>query len=157
MCQYIQEEGLYPLFYFTTKHGLEYFVSFHKMDFDSIFFEKLYSVDFYEANNQKFFNDPLIEITTTNIINNYFKDNPDIILNYVFDSVDFKQNFRQKLFDKWYKNTSNNEFSKVNFQYKLEHEKMIYHLSFIFKTEFYNLHEIVEEVNSLLKEFSNFK
>ncbi len=157
MYQYILEEGLYPLFYFTTKHGLQYFVSFHKMNFDNVFFEKLYSIDFYEANNQKFFNDPLIETTITSIVNDYFKNNPDIVLNYVCDSIDFKQDFRQKLFDKWYRNTQNDEFSKINFQYELERENMIYHLSFIFKTEFYNVEGLIEEVNLQLVEFSSFK
>ncbi|CAM3527744.1 DUF6169 family protein [Flavobacterium chungbukense] len=157
MYQYISEEGLYPLFYFTTKHGLEYFVSFHKMNLDNTFFEKLYSIDFYEANNQKFLSDPFIETTITSIINDFFENNPDIVLNYVCDSVDFKQDFRQKLFDKWYRNTSNNEFSKINFKYEVEHENIIYHLSFIFKTRFYNTNEIIEEVNLQLEEFTVFK
>lgn len=48
MYQYISEEGLYPLFYFTTKYGLEYFVSFRKMNFGNDFFEELYvSFKFY--------------------------------------------------------------------------------------------------------------
>lgn len=127
------------------------------MDFDNIFFKKLYSIDFYEANNQKFFNDPLVEITITNIVNDYFESNPDIILNYVCDSADFKQDFRRKLFDKWYRNTQNNEFSKINFQYQLEKENMIYHLSFIFKTEFYNIEYVIEEANLQLEKFSSFK
>lgn len=157
MYQYISEEGLYPLFYFTTKHGLQYFVSFQKMNFENAFFNKLYSIDFYEANNQKFFNDPSIEITITSIINQYFKDNPDIILNYVCDSVDFKQDFRQKLFDKWYHNIKSYEFSKVNFQYHIPNEKMIYHLSFIFKTDFYKMDNIIDEVNLKLEAFTSYK
>ena len=32
MYQYISEEGLDPLFYFTTKYGLQYFVTFRKKD-----------------------------------------------------------------------------------------------------------------------------
>jgi len=157
MYEYILEEGFYPLFYFTTKHGLEYFVSFQKMDFENDFFEKLFSIDFYEANNQKFSNDPLIEVTITKIINDYFENNPSIILNYVCDSVDFKQDFRQKLFDKWYRNTQNNEYSKINFEYQIPEESMVYHLSFIFRTEFYKIEEVVEKVNLQLEEFTNFK
>lgn len=157
MYQYISEEGLYPLFYFTTKHGLEYFVSFQRMDFNIDFFDKLYAIDFYESNNQKFFNDPFIEVTITKIINDYFKSNPSIILNYVCDSVDFKQDFRQKLFDKWYRNTKNDEFSKINFEYRLHQENIIYHLSFIFKTEFYNIEEVIEKVNLQLEEFTSYK
>lgn len=34
---------------------------------------------------------------------------------------------------------------------------MVYHLSFIFKTEFYNIQKLIEEVNLQLVEFSSFK
>lgn len=156
MYQYISEEGLDPLFYFTTKYGLEYFVTFRKMNFNDSF-ENLYSIDFYESNNQKFFNDPLIEITITAIINNYFQTYPSIILNYVCDSIDLKQDFRKKLFDKWYRNTPYNEFSKINFEYPVPDENIVYHLSFIFRPEFYGADNIIEKVNLQLEEFSNFK
>ena len=33
MYQYILEEGADPLFTFTTKNGLKYFVEFRQMDF----------------------------------------------------------------------------------------------------------------------------
>ena len=35
MYQYIIKEGNDPLFTFKTKHGLNYFVAFRKMDFHS--------------------------------------------------------------------------------------------------------------------------
>lgn len=157
MYQYISKEGLYPLFYFTTKYGLEYFVSFQKMDFKNVFFENLYALDFGEINNQKFFNDPLIEATIITIISNYFQANPNMILNYVCDSIDFKQDFRKKLFDRWYMKTQNNEFSKINFQYEIPEENVMYHLSFIFKTGLYKNQEVIEKVNFQLEEFTNLK
>ncbi|MBB6387835.1 MULTISPECIES: DUF6169 family protein [Flavobacterium] len=127
------------------------------MDFNNDFFKKLYAIDFYESNNQKFFSDPLIEITIIAIIQDYFKINPDIILNYVCDNVDFRQDFRQKLFDKWYRNAFDNTFSKINFQYEAPHYNLIYHLSFILKTDFYNIEEVIEKVNLELEEFTTFK
>ena len=157
MYKYILKEGDYPLFYFTTRYGLEYAVSFKRMDFDNDFFKKLYAIDFYESNNQKFFSDPLIEVTIITIINDYFKINPDIILNYVCDNVDFKQDFRQKLFDKWYRNTLNNKFAKINFKYEAIDYDLIYHVSFIFKAVFYNIDEVIEKVNLELENFANFK
>ncbi|MFZ0599014.1 MAG: DUF6169 family protein [Flavobacterium sp.] len=157
MYQYILEEGRDPLFYFTTKYGLKYFVSFRKMNFDSDFFENLYSIDFGETNNQKFFNDPEIEITITTIINNYLIMNPTLIVYYICDSIDLKQNFRKKLFDKWYIKTQKKEFSKVNFHYEISHENINYHLGFIFKTEFYEFQEVVDKVNFQLDEFTTFK
>lgn len=157
MYQYILEEGRDPLFYFTTKYSLKYFVSFRKMNFDNDFFENLYSVDFGETNNQKFFNDPEIEVTITAIINDYLLTNPNLILYYVCDSVDFKQDFRKKLFDKWYIKTQKNEFSKVNFLYQIPEENVNYHLGFIFKTDYYKLQEVIEKVNLQLEEFTNLK
>ena len=127
------------------------------MDLDNFFFEKLYSIDFYESNNQKFFTDSFVEITIAAIIDDYFQNNPDIILNYVCDSVDFRQDFRKKLFDKWYKNASNLTYSKVNFEYSVEEENTKYHLSFIFKRQFYEIDRVVEKVNIQLEEFSNLK
>lgn len=157
MYQYILKEGRDPLFYFSTKYGLRYFVTFRKMNFDNIFFENLYSVDFGETNNQKFFNDPEIEITITAIINDFLLKNPELILHYVCDSVDLKQDFRKKLFDKWYAKTERDEFSKINFQYPIPEENMNYHLGFIFKTEFHELEDVLEKVNLKLEEFANLK
>lgn len=157
MYQYILEEGRDPLFHFTTKHSLKYFVSFRKMNFDNDFFENLYSVDFGETNNQKFFNDPEIETTITKIVNDYLNANPSLILHYVCDSVDFKQDVRNKLFDRWYAKTQRNEFSKVNFLYQIPQEKVNYHLGFIFKTDYFELEEVIEKVNLQLEEFTNLK
>ena len=157
MYQYISEEGLCPLFYFTTKYNLKYFVSFRKIDFENEYFRNLFFVDFYEADNQKFFNDPNIEITIINIINKYFDANPNIILNYVCDVVDYKQDFRKRLFDKWYLNSKTNMFSKINFQYKIPEDCISYHLGFIFNSKFYKEEELIENVISQLDEFTNLK
>lgn len=157
MYQYILEEGRDPLFYFKTKYGLKYFVSFRRMNFDGDFFENLYSVDFGETNNQKFFRDPNVELTITAIINDYLLKNPHLILHYVCDNVDFKQDFRKELFDKWYRKTQKDVFSKVNFQYVIPGESVSYHLGFIFKNEYYEFQEVVEKVNLHLEEFTNLK
>lgn len=157
MYQYILEEGRDPLFHFTTKYGLKYFVSFRKMSFDNAFFENLYSVDFGETNNQKFFNDPEIEITITTIINDYLISNPTLILHYVCDSVDLKQDFRKKLLDKWYLKTQRNEFCKVNFFYQIPLENVNYHLGFIFKTDYYEVEEVIDKLNLQLEEFTSLK
>jgi hypothetical protein len=157
MYKYISKEGHDPLFYFTTKYNLEYFVSFQNMNFENDFFENLYSVIFGETTNQKFFKDPDVELTITTILNDYLLKKPNVILHYVCDNVDFKQDFRKKLFDKWYRNTKKNEFSKVNFQYQIPEEDINYHLGFIFKNDFYEFSEVVEKVNLQLEEFANLK
>lgn len=157
MYQYISKEGVNPLFYFITKYDLKYFVSFRKIDFENEYFRNLYFIDFYESNNQRFYNDPNIEITIISIINNYFEANPSIIINYVCDIVDFKQDFRKRLFDKWYLNSKKDKFYKVNFQYEIEEESITYHLGFIFNGEVYNEDELIKNVNLQLEEFTNLK
>ena len=42
------KEGNDPLFTFLTKHGLEYYVSFKKMDLENDNFNSLYAIDFGE-------------------------------------------------------------------------------------------------------------
>ena len=63
----------------------------------------------------------------------------------------------KKLFDRWYLKTQNDEFSKINFQYEIPEENVIYHLSFIFKTGLYKNQEVIEKVNFQLEEFTNLK
>lgn len=157
MYRYISEEGLSPLFYFITKYNLKYFVSFRKVDFENEYFEKLYFVDFYESNNQKFNNDSGIELTIITIIKDYFKRNPATMISFVCDIVDSKQDFRKRLFDKWYRSYNNSEFSKINFQYETKEENITYHLGFIFYKELYKEDELIEKVNSQLDEFTNLK
>ncbi|MBO9585136.1 MAG: hypothetical protein J7574_13325 [Flavobacterium sp.] len=157
MYQYISEEGLSPLFYFIKKYDLKYFVSFRKVDFENDYFENLFFIDFYESNNQKFYNDPHIETTIITIISDYFKRNPNVIISYVCDIVDYKQDFRKRLFDKWYKNFNDNKFSKINFQYEIENNSITYHLSLIFRSELYKEEELIENVNLQLEEFTNLK
>ncbi|MEN2412468.1 DUF6169 family protein [Flavobacterium mesophilum] len=157
MYQYISEEGLDPLFYFITKYDLKYFVSFRKVDFENKYFENLYFVDFYESNNQKFYNDPNIEITIIKIINDFFTITPDIIISYVCDIVDFRQDFRKRLFDKWYLNSKSDELYKINFQYETQEASLNYHLGFIFDNKFYNEDELIENVSLQLEKFTNLK
>lgn len=157
MYQYIFEEGSSPLFYFTTKYGLKYFVSFRKMDLENDFFKNLFVVDFGESNNQKFLSDSKIERTIVNIISTYFDSNPNVLLNYVCDIIDLKQDFRKRLFDKWYRNFNNDDFSKINFKYEIPEEDINYHLGFVFKGSIYKEKELVENVNLLLEEFTNLK
>jgi hypothetical protein len=157
MYEYILKKGNDPFFSFTTKHGLNYFIAFRKMDFGNEYFENLYSVDFWEMNNQRFYKDDKIEITITTIICNYFKDNPNAILHYVCDSMDLKQDFRKRLFDLWYKKFQTEEFSKLNMQYQILEENVNYNLGFIFRNDCYEMNEVIENINLQLDEFTSFK
>jgi hypothetical protein len=157
MYKYNLKEGNDPLFSFTTKHGLDYFVAFRKMDFGNLYFQNLYSVDFWELNNQKFYKDDTIEITIITIICDYFRSNPSAILHYVCDSMDFKQNFRKKLFDKWYQKYQTVEYSKLNIQYQIPEENIDYNLGFIFKNDSYKIDEVIENINLQFDEFANLK
>jgi hypothetical protein len=98
MYKYDLIEGNCPLFSFSTKHGLNYFVAFRKMDFDNPFFDNLYSFDFWETNNQKFLKDEGIESIIIAIIFEFFRTNPKSPRHYICDSVDEKHTFRRKLF-----------------------------------------------------------
>jgi hypothetical protein len=128
MHEYILKEGNDPLFAFTTKHGLNYFIAFRKMDFGNVNFQDLYSVNFWEKSNRKFYKDGKIENTITTIICNYFKSHPYSILHYVCDSMDLKQDYRKRLFDFWYKKFQTEEFSKLNIQYQIPEENVNYNL-----------------------------
>lgn len=157
MYEYILKEGVDPLFSFTTKHGLNYFIAFRKMDFGNAYFQNLYSVDFWEMGNQKFYKDAKIEITITTIICNYFKSHPNSILHYVCDSMDLKQDYRKRLFDQWYKKFQTKEFSKLNLEYQIQEENINYNLGFIFKNECYEMNEVIENINLQLDEFTSLK
>ncbi|WP_264563930.1 DUF6169 family protein [Flavobacterium sp. N3904] len=157
MYEYILKEGVDPLFSFTTKHGLNYFITFRKMDFGNAYFQNLYSVDFWEMGNQKFYKDAKIEITITTIICNYFKSHPNSILHYVCDSMDLKQDYRKRLFDQWYKKFQTKEFSKLNFEYQIQEENINYNLGFIFKNDCYEMNEVIENITLQLDEFTSLK
>ena len=157
MYRYILEEGSDPLFTFTTKNGLKYFVAFRKIDFGTDYFNKLYSVDFWESYNQKFIKDDLVEKTIISILFGFFQNNPKSILHYVCDSVDSKQNARSKLFDLWYNKSLNEEFSKLELIYKVEKENIEYKLEFVFKTDAYEIAKVQENVIIQMNEFSSFK
>ena len=157
MYQYILEEGSDPLFTFTTKHGLKYFVAFRKMDFGLDYFTNLYSLDFWESYNQKFVKDEFVEKTIINILFDFFINYPQSILHYVCDSSDLKQNARSKLFDLWYNKSVNEEFSKLDLTYKVQAENIEYKLEFVFKTECYKINELQEIVVNQMNEFSSFK
>ncbi|MEC4003441.1 DUF6169 family protein [Flavobacterium sp. SUN052] len=157
MYQYTSEEGSDPLFTFTTKNGLSYFVAFRKLDFGLDYFQNLYSVDFWEIYNQTFIKDTSIEKTIIAILFSFFENHPNTILHYVCDSIDFRQNARSKLFEMWYNNSKNNEFSKLDLTYSIEKEEIEYKLEFVFKNEFYDINTVKENVIIQLNEFSTFK
>lgn len=157
MYEYNLKEGVDLLFSFTTKHGLEYIVAFRKMDFGNIYFQNLYSVDFWELNTKKFIKDERIEITIIGIVLHYFQKNPNAVLHYVCDSMDFKQNFRKKLFDKWFQKHQTNDFSKLNIQYPIPEENTIYNLGFIFKNDYYEINQVINNIQLQLDEFTKFK
>ncbi len=156
MYQYKIEEDENPLFSFYTKHNLSYFVSFKKMDFENDYFSNLYSLDFWEIENQKFIKDDSIENTIIEIIFEFFKKSPNSLLHYVCDSNDKRQNGRSKLFDNWYNKSNNDEFSKLNIEFKIESE-VNYNLEFIFKSEYYILEDLERNILLQLEEFSNYK
>lgn len=156
MYTYSTLEGNYPLFSFSTKHGLNYYVAFRKMDFDNLFFYNLYSFDFWEINSQKFLKDNAIEATIIKIVIDFFKHNPSCLLHYICDSVDEKHNFRSKLFKKWYDKSNKEGFSKLNIEFKVD-EIESYNLEFIFNEAFYTFESVKENVLSQLEEFSNYK
>lgn len=151
------KEGEDLLFSFATKHGLEYYVAFRKMDFEKDVFKTLYSIDFWEIYNQKFLKDIAIENTIIEIIFYFFENHPNSLLHYVCDSMDNKQNFRSKLFDKWYNKSVENEFSKLSIIYEIPNETKHYNLEFIFKTAFFSTDAIRENVLEQLEDFSNYK
>ena len=156
MYQYKLEEDNSPLFSFVTKHNLHYFVSFKKMDFENSYFSNLFSLDFWEMENQKFIKDEFIGETIIYIVFEFFKKFPNSLLHYVCDSVDNRQNGRSKLFDKWYNKSENINFSKLNIEFKIERE-LNYNLEFIFKSEYYDFEITKETIIMQLQEFSNYK
>ncbi len=151
------KEGNDPLFTFLTKHGLEYYVSFKKMDLENENFNRLYAIDFGELNNKKFIKDDLIENTIIEIIFDFFTSYPDSLLHYVCDNIDNKQLFRSKLFDKWYSKSDNKEFSKLEINYEIHEEEIHYKLEFIFKNEFHNIKIVKQHIKTQLDDFSNMK
>lgn len=157
MYQYIKKEDNDPLFTFITKHGLNYYVAFKKMEFENNYFQNLYSIDFWEVDNKKFTKDNAIEATIIEIIFDFFRVFPNVLLHYVCDSMDNKQNFRSKLFDNWYNKSINEGFSKLDINYEIPNETIKYKLEFIFKSEFYDLNEVGEKTNLQLEEFSSYK
>ncbi len=144
MYQYVIKEDNDPLFTFTTKHGLNYYVAFKKMELENNYFQNLYSIDFWEVDTKKFIKDNTIETTIIEIIFEFFKVYPNVLLHYVCDSMDKKQNFRSRLFDNWYNKSINEGFSKLDINYEIPHEAIAYKLEFIFKSEFYNINEVGE-------------
>lgn len=141
------KEGNDPLFTFLTKH--EYYVSFKKMDLENENFNRLYAIDFGELNNKKFIKDDLIENTIIEIIFDFFTSYPD--------SLDNKQLFRSKLFDKWYSKSDNKEFSKLEINYEIPEEEIHYKLEFIFKNEFHNIETVKQHIKTQLDDFSSMK
>jgi len=157
MYQYIKKEDNDPLFTFITKHGLNYYVAFKKMEFENNYFQNLYSIDFWEVDNKKFTKDNAIEATIIEIIFDFFKLYPNVLLHYVCDSMDNKQNFRSKLFDNWYNKSINEGFSKLDINYEIPNETIKYKLEFIFKSEFYDIDEVGENTIVQLEAFSSYK
>ena len=88
MYQYKLEEDGNPLFSFVTKYNLRYFVSFKKMDFEKSYFSNLYSLDFWEMENQKFIKDDFIGETIIHIVFEFFKT-------VKFGRMVFLRNFRR--------------------------------------------------------------
>ena len=127
------------------------------MDFENPYFQNLYSIDFWEIDSKKFIKDTLIEVTIIEIIFEFFKLYPNVLLHYVCDSMDSKQNFRSKLFDIWYNKSINSTFSKLEINYEVLNENIFYKLEFIFKSEFYKTYEVGENTIHQLDEFSKFK
>lgn len=68
MYQYVIKEDNDPLFTFTTKYGLNYYVAFKKMELENNYFQNLYSIDFWEVDTKKFIKDNTIETTIIEII-----------------------------------------------------------------------------------------
>jgi hypothetical protein len=157
MYQFIKKEDIDPLFTFTTKYGLNYYVAFKKMALENPFFYNLYAIDFGEVDNKKFIKDNLIQTTIIKIIFEFFEQNSNALLHYVCDSLDNKHGFRSKLFDNWYNKSVNEGFSKLDINYEIPNETITYKLEFIFKSEFYNINEVGENTITQLDEFSSYK
>ena len=157
MYHYIKKEDNNPLFTFITKHGLNYYVAFKKMEFENNYFQNLYSIDFWEVDNTKFIKDTTIEVTIIEIIFEFFSLYPNALLHYICDNMDSKQSFRSKLFDNWYNKSINDDFSKLDINYEIPNESESYKLEFIFKSEFYAIEEVGKNTIAQLEEFSSFK
>lgn len=157
MYSFTKKEDNDPLFTFITKHGLNYYVAFKKMDFENNYFQNLYSIDFWEVDTKKFIKDNSIQETIIDIIFKFFEIHPNVLLHYVCDSMDNKQGFRSILFDNWYNKSINEGFSKLDINYEVPNETINYKLEFIFKSEFYNINEVGEITINQLEEFSSFK
>lgn len=157
MYQYIKKEDNDPLFTFITKHGLNYYVAFKKMEFENTYFQNLYSIDFGEVDNKKFLKDNSIQATIIEIIFEFFELQPNALLHYVCDSIDNKHGFRSKLFDNWYNKSVNEGFSKLDINYEIPNETISYKLEFIFKSEFYDINDVGKNTVAQLEEFSSYK
>lgn len=127
------------------------------MDFEIIYLNNLYSVDFWEKHNSRFIKDDFVEKTIIAILFNFFENQPNSILHYICDSIDFKQKVRSKLFEKWYNKSSTKNFSKLDLLYLVEKENIEYKLEFVFNNAFYDIKKVQENVVNQIEEFSSFK
>lgn len=157
MYKYNKEEGSFPLFSFETKYGLVYYIAFQRMDIGNDKLNNLFSMSFWEKDNSKFKKDPEIEETIISIIKDFFNSNPEIILHYVCESSDFKQDFREKLFDKWCKKYQTDDFLNHKINYLFPNQEIEYKFMFIFKVNYYDLNVLTKNIIDQLEEFKSYK
>ncbi len=143
MYKYRKREGNDPLFTFETIHELTFYVAFRYMGAENFPLENLYSLDFGETERNKSPIDQEISITILKIITDFVSENNHIILHYICDSMDNKQDFRDRLFSRWFSITSPKNWNKYDIL--LENYEN-YRLSFLYNADIYNSRFIEREI-----------
>ena len=151
MYKYFRIEDENPLFYFKTKLGYTYTVSFTLESFGNSYFQYLSILDFSELEGRKSPKDDKISATIIQIIDDYFNQNPETIIHYVCDSTDGYHRSRSRLFSMWFKNYDRNKINKL----KIEHSNQS--LEFLYDSSLYDTDVLQEQVLEQMNIFSEHK
>lgn len=146
----------HPLFIFTTQYGDIINVGFIPTDYKVIKgVEAIYSVDVSSVsnNNGKIINDVCIGQTVSQIICNFMNDNPNILLNYVCESIDRKEYLRYRKFNHWNK-TYSSEYHETLY-YEFQSDETTYYTSFIFNSTELDTEYITSVCNDEMSDLTN--
>jgi hypothetical protein len=111
-------------FIFKTDFGVHYRISFEE---ESIILGgcKVYQFILQNVEHQRMQHDPKVELTVLAIINEFFRSNQEVLL-YICDTSDGKEEFRNRLFLRWFdKHAAPGRFTICTANAKVE-EEMVY-------------------------------
>lgn len=145
-------------FRFTTENGCIYSIKLEGADYLKSISPNLfiYEFSFAKATGTDNRFDPKIKSTITNLIEGKLK-NTHVTLFYVCETIDGKEDYRKRLFDRWFSKHDTNSHTVHTYPIRSEYAESTIYISVIISNENPYYNDVVSELNKTLNGYTGDK